>query len=435
MRIASVLILLATLQAQAQDTGVVAGRVLYPSGEPLAGVQLELLHYDYSSQVSLGGWSDRPKLSGLDTGPPAPGWFPPRPLPSGGQTNDRGEYRFINIPPGKYFVRVPSPHTDPVQWFRPAELSPIGARLYPGVEGLTKAEQIDVRAGQELRLNDIVVARTTLQPIRATVAGNAVRPFLFLHGGPAPDEPPYTQGLVNGVPVVRPDEPGNYWLCATDACTEIVYTGSAMNVALTPQPRRAFLTGRVLLEGQEPMPVADVAIGAVGIGGGANFGATSGPDGSFKSRTPVKDGPLVLRYLRIPDGHYLSSVRQGKRNALTEGLLISGEDTNLDVRLVKSSSVVRGRVLGGNSTVVLIPQGPLALRQDKESTHHVATTNPDGTFEIRNVIPGTYRAYAFAKIQEGSHRDAAAFKSFEKLGTPVEIGRDGNVSIELKQLP
>jgi hypothetical protein len=431
MRIASILILLATLQAHAQDkeSGVVAGRVLYPSGDPLPGVQVELLHYNYSSQASLGGWSDTPVLSALEVGPPAPGWVPPRPLPSGGQTNDLGEYRFTYIPPGKYFVRVPSP--TPLGPITPQlpPLSAIGARVYP--------DQIEVRGGAELRLRDIVLAQTTLQPIRATIAGNAVRPILYWHSGPASNEPQATTGLDNGVPVVRPDEPGNYTICAEDACADVVYTGAAMNVTLTPQPRRAFLTGRVLLDEQPltaPVPVADVGIGAVGIGTGANFGARSGADGSFKSQVPVKDGPAVLRYFDVPDGYYLSSVHQGTRNALIEGLLIAGVDTNLDVRVIKSSSVVRGQVLGGNSTVVLIPQGPLALRQDREHTHRITTTNRNGTFEIRNVIPGTYRAYAFAKIQEGSHRDAAVFKAFEKLGTPVEIGRDGNVSIEIRQL-
>jgi len=44
-------------------------------------------------------------------------------------------------------------------------------------------------------------------------------------------------------------------------------------------------------------------------------------------------------------------------------------------------------------------------------------------------------AYAFAKIQDGSHLDASVFKPFENQGTLVEIPRNGNGSIELKQLP
>jgi hypothetical protein len=105
------------------------------------------MRYEYRSYASLGGLSDHPELWGAHTA----------------VVNDRGEYRFIDVQPGKYFLRVPSP-----------DFSPFGAKFYPGVEGLTKAEQIEIRAGQELRLNDIVLSRTTLQPIRVRATGNGL---------------------------------------------------------------------------------------------------------------------------------------------------------------------------------------------------------------------------------------------------------------------
>jgi hypothetical protein len=121
---------------------------------------------------------------------------------------------------------------------------------------------------------------------------------------------------------------------------------------------------------------------------------------------------------------------------LTQGVLIEGVDTNLDVRVVKSSNTLRGRVLDGDrATIVLIPQGDLALRQDKNSTHRFTTTNLNGTFEIRNIIPGTYRPYALTKIQHGAYQDSAVFKPFEAQSTLVEIPRNGNVSTELKLIP
>jgi hypothetical protein len=415
MFIAHLLLLL----LQAPASSVIAGRALDPSGGPLAGVPVQLMQYEYRSHASLGALSDHPELWAVKST----------------VVNDRGEYRFIDVPPGKYFLRVPSPGTGSLM---PSEISPLGAKFYPGVEGLTKAEQIEIRPSQELRLNDIVLSRTTLQPIRVRAMGNGLRALLY--GGPAPDEPPATLGVIDGVPAIRPDEPGDYKVCAAvvvggvarNACTDVVYTGAAMEVALTIPTPTAFLTGRVLLDEQA---LAGVAIGARGVGPGSNFGAISGPDGFFKSAATVQEGPARIRALSAPEGFYIASVRQGTRDALTDGLLITGEDTNLDVRVVKSSSVVRGSVVGGNATVVLLPQGALALRTDKEATHRVTATSPDGTFEIRNVIPGTYRAYAFTSIQRGSHLDATAFRSYSKLGSPVEIARDGNVSLELRKIP
>lgn len=417
--------------------GIVTGRALDPSGGPLAGVGIQLMQYRYNSHASLGGMIEHATLQGIDIYVPGvpPGWIPARLTASGGETNDRGEYRFTDVPPGKYYVRVPSPTPlGPISPLLPP-LSPIGAMYYPGVEGVARAEQIEVRAGEELRLRDIVASRTALQPIRATLAGNAVRPFLNLHGGPASNEASATYGLDNGVPVVRPDEPGTYAICAGEACVDVVYTGAAMNVVVPVRTRKAFLTGRVLLDEQPPTPIAGVTIGVVGIGGGANFGATSGPSGFFRSPAPVRDGPAKPNFLSAPDGYYISSIRQGTREVLTQGALIEGVDTNFDVRVVKSSNVLRGRVLDGDRAyIVLIPQGDLALHQDKNGTHRITTTNLNGTFEIRNIIPGTYRAYALTKIQDGAYLDAAVFKPFEAQSTLVEIPRNGNVSIELRQL-
>jgi hypothetical protein len=430
MRTAAILILLATLEAQAQDTGVVAGRAVDSSGAPLAGTQVQLMGYNYRSLQFLGGFSDRPVLHTAHEA----------------TVNDRGEYRFIDVPPGKYFLRVPSPMPPRLPLGQVPPLSPLGALFYPGVAGITKAEQIEVLSGEELRIRDLVLTPTPLQPIRIR---GGLEPMLY--GRPASGEPQYTRFEIDGIRVVRPDEPGDYIVCALkhvfdpdrnmgralSACKDVVYTGAALEVELTPTTPQGFLTGRVLLDETPPVPFAGVYFGATLLSGWpGNLFATSGPDGSFKSPYPEREGVAILRLLDLPDGYYVSSVRQGSRDALTEGILHSDQDTSLDVRVMRSASVVRGRVPDADrATIVLIPQGDLALRQDKENTHRVATTNPNRTFEIRNVIPGTYRAYAFAKIQEGSHLDAAAFKSFEKLGTPVEIARDGNVSIELKRIP
>jgi hypothetical protein len=430
MRIAAVLILLATLEAQAQDTGVVAGRALDSSGGPLAGTQVQLMAYQYKSLTFLGGFSDRPVLHTAHEA----------------TVNDRGEYRFIDVPPGKYFLRVPSPNPPRLPLGQVPPLSPLGALFYPGVAGITKAEQIEVRPGEELRIRDLVLTPTPLRPIRIR---GGLEPMLY--GRPASGEPQYTRFEIDGIRVVRPDEPGDYIVCALkhvfdpdrnmgralSACKDVVYTGAALEVELTPTTPQGFLTGRVLLDETPPVPFAGVYFGATLLSGWpGNLFATSGPDGSFKSPYPEREGVAILRLLDLPDGYYVSSVRQGSRDALTEGILHSDQDTNLEVRVVQSASVLRGRVPGSSlAHIVLVPQGDLALRHDRENTHRTTTTNLNGTFEIRNIIPGTYRAYALTKIQDGAYLDAAVFKPLEAQSTLVEIPRNGNVSIELRLIP
>src|SRR5262245_2287366 len=72
MFIAHILMLL----LQDPAAGVIAGRVLDPSGGPVANVALELMQYEYRSHASLGALSDHPEL-----------WSTYRTV-----INDRGEY-------------------------------------------------------------------------------------------------------------------------------------------------------------------------------------------------------------------------------------------------------------------------------------------------------------------------------------------------------
>src|SRR6185503_13565212 len=114
--------------------------------------------------------------------------------------------------------------------------------------------------------------------------GNAANaaPTLSLFGGPAPDAPPMTEGTVNGLPAIRPDEPGSYMLCTSmtflettpqrfahsqNACTNIVYTGEAQDVSLTIKKAIGSLTGRAMLDpsdGSPAVPLPGVRIGGVG---------------------------------------------------------------------------------------------------------------------------------------------------------------------------
>jgi hypothetical protein len=225
--------------------GVVAGRAVDAAGRPIVGTTVELLGYTRMSQFSLGAYTVHPEFAIIERR----------------ETNDRGEFRLIDVAPGQYFLRVP-PAGKPTD-----ELSRLHAAFYPSVTGLTRAKKFEVRPGEEVRLEDIVLTPSTLKPILvrtidATGENARSAPSVSLFGGPTVD-PPATIGLVDGVPAIRPDEPGNYKVCtsrvymvegpprfahAQNACADIVYTGDSLEITLTLRKAVASLTGRVLLE-------------------------------------------------------------------------------------------------------------------------------------------------------------------------------------------
>jgi protocatechuate 3,4-dioxygenase beta subunit len=423
------------------QNAVIVGRAVDGAGRPIVGTKVELLGYSRRSQISLGAYSDHPELTVLATR----------------DTDDRGEYRIIDVRPGQYFLRVPPPG-------RPQdELSPLGATFYPGVTGLTRAKTFEVRAGEELRLGDIVLTPSTLLPILVrtidATGGNARGSLLSLFGGPAPDHPPSTTGVVGGVPAIRPDEPGNYMVCAgmtflvdtpirfahtRNACTDVVYTGDRLEITLTIAKAVGNLNGRVLVESEDGIgtatPLAGASIGGIGVGPGTNYGGTSDANGYFQGLHPIPDGPVRLRALNLPEGYYVASIHQGSRDALHDGVLVAGQDTNLDVRVRKGVGRLTGVITGSDgrpvdyAVVTLIPEGELAQRPDKDNTHRTTKTNLNGTFEIRNIIPGRYRAYALAKMEDGAHLDAQFFKPFAEQSTLVEISKDSDIVLKLSRI-
>jgi hypothetical protein len=393
---------------------VVSGRVVDSSGKPVVGAVVQTFQYSRHSQESLGAPSDHAELA----------------LQAKQQTNDRGEFRVINVDPGKYFLRVAPTEQ--------GELSRLGA---------SKMKEIEVSSGEEVRLPDTVLTPATMQPIRlivtdATGEQRAGAPFVTLLGSFA------TTGLVDATPAVRPDEPGKYRVCvllnvrdgggpsvrARSGCAEVDYIGASMTVPLTVTKATARLTGRVVLEQPDgsAVPFAGVNVGGLSIGmPGSNTGGTSGSNGLFTSPNAIQDGPFQVRFLAVPDGYYVSGIRQGPRDVLTSDVIVAGEDTNLDVRVVKGAGILRGKV-SAPAVIALVPTGALDTRSDKMSTHRSTRTNPDGTFEIRGLIPGSYRAYAFETLEYGAYMDTSFFKPFEEQGALVEIPRDASLSIELK---
>jgi hypothetical protein len=123
-----------TLTPKAVATGVISGRLIRQDGSPAVNVELNLLP------------SDRPgPIYGSSNG-----------------TDDRGQYRIISLPPGSYFLSFASRPRPPafLGSFQPPDPLDIGPVLYPGVTEVSKAVIVEVRAGEETRLNTV-----TLNPL------------------------------------------------------------------------------------------------------------------------------------------------------------------------------------------------------------------------------------------------------------------------------
>ena len=115
--------------------GVIAGRVVDETGEPVANVPVQVMVV-----VSV-GTDEQPTVFPLAL--------------SARSTNDLGRYRVFGVPPGEYYVcasaRAPANKATP-------ELSGFVPTYFPRSTDLHEAAIVSVRAGQEIQNIDIVLA-------------------------------------------------------------------------------------------------------------------------------------------------------------------------------------------------------------------------------------------------------------------------------------
>jgi hypothetical protein len=138
-----------TIQIPARRGGAVSGRVIYDNGDPAIGVRIEVMRKANGKYTSM-----LPSFSSLV------GMFSGA-IGSGGQTDDRGIYRFTGLPAGDYIIKVSesAKHTDNED----KTLGPGSAIIsmlfgsssfltfyYPNTSDLKEAQPLNVVLGQEL---------------------------------------------------------------------------------------------------------------------------------------------------------------------------------------------------------------------------------------------------------------------------------------------
>jgi hypothetical protein len=267
------------------------------------------------------------------------------------------------------------------------------------LEGVPSAERVDLRIERELNAKSASAAMPTIVRDVVVVGGPVsvrLRRGVFVEGvavGPAGAV--VSQGTivadvreraVGGAPVFvegRLDAQGRFRIGPIDPGPVLLfYEGMMLPWASTrPSPvvapardvrvvvaRAVTLRGRVLTSSD----AAGVARWNPGAGNLSRCGTPIGADGTFALPAPA-DVPGLL-YVAYADDRY----------ALREGL-IAGADI-LEVTLLPGQRI-EGRLSGlpaadAPETSVVARRGELVL---------FGSTNPDGTFRIPSVPPGTYR--------------------------------------------
>jgi hypothetical protein len=137
----------------------------------------------------------------------------------------------------------------------------------------------------------------------------------------------------------------------------------------------------------------------------------------------------------LPPDAYISDLRQGSRNAFSDGINGSGAGEPIEIVVNTKGGTVQGTVHDADSKpvragVVLVPDG---TRRGTSFLYKRTTADANGHFTMRGVAPGSYKVFAWTALPEGSAEENSDFiATFEARGTAVNVETAAPVTVDVQ---
>jgi protocatechuate 3,4-dioxygenase beta subunit len=394
-----------------------------------------------------------------------------------GTTNDLGEYRIVNLRPGKYLIsaapsqRAPAVHVEEKGKAK-EQLVYASATYYPGTVDKSRAIAVEVHAGDVASAN-FGVLMTHAYRVSGTVAGvpsgAMVRFFLASKSGGAGMDSPeelregnrfeyknvlpgtyvamllVVKGMLSGgepemqmvrlnpsIEVDKTDvegvqlqaEPGGQIRGMLRLDTGEKFDWTQLRVSLLPIEENASETSQGMA-----MAMAY---------SGARTGSTVNSDGTFELKNvPGGNYQLVIAANsdRLRD-YYTKSVISGGREVADPGFGVNG-DVYLDVVMSAKGATIEGNAVDSKGqpvaygTVAVVPNLEHRARPD---SYQQEPTDEHGYFIARGLNPGSYVVLAFEELQEDM-RQPEFLKMHGGKGEKVEVEEGTRKSVTAKIIP
>lgn len=413
---------------------VIAGRVLDEEGEPMQNVMVMAVSVD-----ALQATPRRPGRLGMG-------------MRSQGQTDDRGQFRLHNLPPGRYVVQV-----TPGRWGgMPVASTSSESReemgyvttYYPGVTDVSQATRIEATPGAELSGFDIQLKRTRVYRLRGQVLDPSGEPAknYFVNVMPkntfvGPLVAQQFYPMPNGGFEVRNLIPGSYRIVVQSNMRSgdgFTFSDSFEMGAQNVEGLVLRLQSPVSVKGTVHQPSEqklDLNSMRVMLQGEVPFFQRSGPppvkdDGSFEIEN-VPPGKYRLN-LNAPAGGYIESIRYGDIDVTTSEFEVASSPAPLRVVVRPGGAAVQGVIRQdgkpASGIVYLIPSDPAKRTQQ---TVRSAMPDQNGEFSISNIRPGDYLLLALSEADWGIWDDPADFQAVESKTKKVSLKETSKEAVEL----
>jgi hypothetical protein len=366
-------------------------------------------------------------------------------------TDDRGQYRIFDLPPGNYVVRAASRlslssrvirvHSDRVD-------RTYSAVYYPNSQRLNDASPVRLTPEGEIPGVNFRLHSSEAYHIRGRVAGEA--PLVGtvwlrscgegLLGEPLDQISGQLQaGAMYDLGGITPGE-----YCVGFQTNDVPTKYAEVRVAVKSEdvgpvdliPRAlADIPGNLTSERSEAIDFSRVSIMAQRMDGvGGRFSSKVDERGKF-SLSNLKPGVYELWALGLPRGTYVKAITYGGSD-VSQGIATVGMERGmLAFQLRSDASTMTGVVAteGGNAAagrqVIIAPQGGFQNRRDLVK---MVSTDRDGRFQITDIAPGEYEIVAIDG-SDASLRSAEYRRFFEDRFDRVTVhpASHENVNVSL----
>jgi hypothetical protein len=199
--------------------------------------------------------------------------------------------------------------------------------------------------------------------------------------------------------------------------------------AATEDPAYAFL--RFRYKSEPGIPGDPGSIYSTFSDGSVNLDLTPG-EGGWISLVAVADTPAEFQ------DAYIQSIRMGARDVLNNGLEFNAEsDAKMEIVIGVQAGRISGTVKDDsqspsiNTTVVLVPD---SVRRGRPDAFKTAMTDESGNFQIGQIPPGDYIAFAWDDVETDQWLDPEFIRQYQSRGTPVHIDKSSRSELKLPLL-
>lgn len=401
--------------------GVISGRVVDDTGEPIASVMVYAMQFGRHQGVR--------KL--------IPFFVPEECCWRGSivSTDESGQYSLV-LPPGEFVVMGQSRETWPLE-SDTTQVFGYPPSFYPGVIEPTEAQRIELGVGQEVSNIDfaLVAARTSrvsgtvFNAAGAPVANESVMLSQEVMGprGGSTSRPTTTQTGPDGRFLVNNVQAGEYMLAvrspaandqpAQEARQTIQVAGIDIDDLVIVTGSGGTVRGQVASDDGTPVSGVDrlsvrarpltwaARSSTLGFSGNGRVNA----DGTFELKAVA--GPVVLSIGTLTGEWTLKSVELNGRNLADDPIDVRHGETLNGVRVVLTNrpTHLQGALLDerkqpADGTVVVFSEEPSRWHEDSRT---VRAARPDqrGEFSIKGLPAGRYLIAAVVYVQDGQWHD------------------------------